>query len=91
MGRCTYLYDFGDSWEHDVALVGEVALPAGARLRLVDGRLVFPPEDCGGLMGYEECLRVARGGEDEEGLREWLGDWDPDAFDLQAVRTVVDR
>lgn len=23
-------------------------------------------------------------------LREWLGDWDPDAFDLEAVRHVFD-
>lgn len=91
LGRCSYLYDFGDSWEHDVALVGEVDLPAGIRRRLVDGRLAFPPEDCGGLWGYEESVRVARGGQDDEDRREWLGDWHPDAFDLEAVKARFDR
>lgn len=39
-------------------------------------------------------MAVAAGGEaqyhDTEDLREWLGDWDPEAFDLEAVRRVFD-
>jgi hypothetical protein len=79
---CRYEYDFGDSWEHDVKLAREVELPEKFGRKLLDGARAFPPEDCGGIGGYEECVRVARGGKDREGLREWMGDWDPERFDL---------
>ena len=87
----TYLYDFGDSWEHDVICRGAVELAESFRRRLLGGERAFPPEDCGGIPGYEECVRVARGGRDEEDMREWLGDWDPDAFDLDAAKGSFDR
>ena len=83
--RCVYLYDFGDGWEHDIRLRQTLTLTEAFRSRLVDGARAFPPEDCGGLPGYEDCVAVARGGPDPAGLREWLGDWDPERFDLKAV------
>ena len=88
--KCTYLYDFGDSWEHDVALVRTFHSPERFTRRLVDGNLAFPPEDCGGLWGYEDCIAIALGGEDPHGRREWLGDWHPDAFDLDVARHRFD-
>ena len=49
-----YLYDFGDSWEHVIRLEAvapwDDTAPAAACL---DGRRDGPPEDCGGLGGYE--------------------------------------
>lgn len=49
------------------------------------GARAFPPEDCGGIPGYEDCVRVVKGGKDTEDLRKWMGDWDPERFDLVAV------
>ncbi|MGH8887068.1 MAG: plasmid pRiA4b ORF-3 family protein [Egibacteraceae bacterium] len=89
--RCLYEYDFGDSWVHEVELRRIVESSERFERRLLDGARAFPSEDCGGVQGYEECVEVARGGEDPEGLRDWLGDWDPERFDLDQVRQAFDR
>ncbi len=49
-----YDYDFGDSWEHDVEVLGAGGEGAG----LVEGAGDCPPEDCGGVPGYEELRTV---------------------------------
>lgn len=89
--RCLYEYDFGDGWVHDVQVVDRIAEPVEHRMRLVDGARAFPPEDCGGLPGYHACLEVVTGGDDPDGRGEWLGDWDPEAFDLAAVARHLDH
>jgi hypothetical protein len=89
--RCDYEYDFGDSWEHDVKLVRVVELPDKFGRKLLAGARAFPPEDCGGIPGYEDCVRVAKGGKDPDGLREWMGDWDPDRFDLKRTAQSFDQ
>ena len=88
--RCVYLYDFGDHWEHDVKLRRTLELSERFRRRLVDGARAFPPEDCGGLSGYEDWVAVARGGPDPQGLREWMGDWDPEQFDPKVAHLEFD-
>ena len=93
-----YSYDFGDGWELSVVLKGIVELPIKFKRHLVDGARAFPPEDCGGTFGYEECL-VALGwvknteyGEEEVADRkEWLGGWHPDDFNLQKARDDFDE
>src|SRR5690606_27038627 len=77
--RCIYTYDFGDDWEHEVVLKGVVSEPGRFTRRLVAAKGVFPPEDCGGIPGYEELMDAVRTGNDEQGLLEWalqLG-WSP--------------
>ncbi len=87
--RCTYLYDFGDSWRHEIVLRQRVAAPPSGQRRLVAGARAFPPEDCGGLSGYQRCVEAARG-DDPDDVREWLGTWDPEAFDLEATQANFD-
>ena|GEM_PF-380215 len=96
--RIAYEYDFGDSWLHDVVLRQRLDEPDQGQRRLVDGARAFPPEDCGGLPGYEQCMALARGDHDDladpddlDEFAEWLGDWDPDRFDLEAARRRFDR
>jgi hypothetical protein len=97
-----YTYDFGDGWEHVVALDEIRTMDETFTRRLVAGERSFPPEDCGGIPGYEMCL-LALGRIEYEGpadykpsdeelaeRREWLGDWDPDGFDLAAVAREFD-
>lgn len=92
--KVVYEYDFGDGWQHTVELKEVVTLNERFARRLLDGARAFPPEDCGGLPGYEDVLVVASGGEaqyhDTATLRQWYGDWDPEAFDLETVRERFD-
>jgi hypothetical protein len=55
--RLFYLYDFGDDWEHLLTL--QAVLPRdtdAARAVCTAGRRPAPPEDCGGVPGYEFVL-----------------------------------
>ena len=89
--RCEYEYDFGDGWLHDVRVVRRVEEPIDVRQQLLDGARAFPPEDCGGLAGYDACVAAATGAPDaSEERREWLGDWDPERFDLAELRQWFD-
>ena len=82
--KIRYTYDFGDGWEHD--LIVEDVLPAepgAAYPRCTAGRRACPPEDCGGMWGYQYLLEVlADPGHEEHADRlEWLGLDSPDQFD----------
>ena len=80
-----YIYDFGDNWEHAVKL--EKILPRDQKAEYptcVEGERACPPEDCGGVPGYEELLMTISDPDDEEyeDTMEWLGDdFDPEYFD----------
>jgi hypothetical protein len=95
--RIRYTYDFGDGWEHDILV--EAVHPAESGItypRCLAGRRACPPEDCGGVWGYEDLLRIlADPADDEHEERlEWLGldsadQFDPATFDLAAVNTAL--
>ncbi|MGH3948975.1 MAG: plasmid pRiA4b ORF-3 family protein [Pseudonocardiaceae bacterium] len=82
--RIRYTYDFGDDWQHDI-LVEDVlpAEPGRAYPRCLTGRRARPPEDCGGMGGYEDLLATLAdpGDDDHEAMLEWLGLDSPDEFD----------
>jgi len=59
--RMVYEYDFGDGWEHDIVL--EKVLPPDSNTRYpvcLEGAQACPPEDCGGVGGYENFLDAIR-------------------------------
>jgi hypothetical protein len=96
--KCLYVYDFGDDWHHVVELKQVAEMAERFTRRLVDGARALPPEDCGGEWGYARCLAalgLVDAGDfdtgDLEETREWLGDWNPEEFDLAAVRKRFDR
>jgi len=85
----TYVYDFGDEWNHEVILEDAVVTTQDAASPVcLDGSGACPPEDCGGPNGYADFLRAIkkpgspRGGE----LLEWVGgSFDPHCFDAKDV------
>ncbi|MBB2963362.1 plasmid pRiA4b ORF-3 family protein [Methylobacterium sp. R2-1] len=87
----TYLYDFGDDWHHTVTIEGPLVF--GARPRhatCLDGARARPPEDVGGIRGYERFLAVMADPGDPEhaGIRRWCGGhFAPEWFD----RALVDK
>ena len=89
--NCTYLYDFGDDWVHEISCE-TITLGDRFKRRLVGGCGSFPPEDCGGIYGFERCLDVLEGKEeDTDNLKEWLGDWRPNNFSLDDLKIVFDQ
>jgi hypothetical protein len=79
----TYLYDFGDSWEHDLILEAILLPEATAQYPIcIGGERRTPPEDVGGISGYEEYLAVLAEPEHEEheNMLQWRGPFDPEAF-----------
>jgi len=94
-----YEYDFGDGWDHAL-VVEEVLDEASTTSRCTDGRMACPPEDCGGIGGYEELATWVRNGHDDAQLPEafedaaqahgWLPtEWHPDAFDVEEANGAV--
>lgn len=55
-------YDYGDSWEHDVWVKGIREYQNGEKphIKFVKGFGACPPEDCGGVCGYEELLEITQ-------------------------------
>ncbi|MGH9754266.1 MAG: plasmid pRiA4b ORF-3 family protein [Blastocatellia bacterium] len=91
--KVTYEYDFGDSWEHEVALEKIVAAEAGVNYpRCLAGENACPPEDVGGVWGYVDFLQAINNSEHKEhkSFLEWVGgEFDPQAFDLDAVNKLL--
>ncbi|PFJ17080.1 hypothetical protein COD67_17010 [Bacillus cereus] len=90
--KCLYTYDFGDNWEHQLVL--EKILPFDENMKVPmcqKGKRACPPEDCGGSYMYNEIQKALRGkGEMDENLREWLGEFDPEEFDLGDVNDMLE-
>ena len=88
-----YVYDYGDNWEHGIEV--EEILPDEERIChavCVAGERACPPEDCGGLWGYEEFLKAIKdpNHEEHEEMLDWIGgSFDPDVFDLQEVNRAL--
>lgn len=70
--RFTYVYDFGDDWQHDIEVVG----PGGSEAGCVFGEGTCPPEDCGGPHGYAELQKALRQPRhpDHDHMRAWVDD-----------------
>ena len=86
-----YEYDFGDSWDHKVELAKVFdPVPGVSYPRLTGGKGACPPEDCGGVWGYENLKKIIADPEHEEyeEWSEWVGDdFDPNEFDLAKQQT----
>lgn len=89
-----YTYDFGDSWEHRLA-VSDVRRgdPGSAYPRFIAGERDCPPEDCGGIPGFYEMLeaRADPAHPDHAEISEWLDDYDPEALDIFPIEVALAR
>lgn len=90
--KYTYIYDFGDDWEHSIVLE-KIETETIMYPILMDGKSKCPPEDCGGYNGYlnlKENLADPNNSDDSD-FREWLGMesdevWDASEFNLKLVQ-----
>jgi hypothetical protein len=81
-----YEYSFTDRWVHEITV--EKILPSTAATssaRCLDGARACPPEDCGGIPGYEQMIEILKNRKHPEykSMTEWLGrPFDSEAFGL---------
>jgi hypothetical protein len=83
-----YTYDFGDSWRH--ALVVEELLdrePDQLYPVCLDGEMNCPPEDCGGIPGFENMLAILRDRTHPEfqEMYAWAGRYNPNKFNKEKI------
>jgi len=95
--KVTYMYDMGDSWEHKLTVknIFEVDDSKKDFPVVIDGERACPPEDSGGIWGYENLLEIQKDPENpeyEEMIEDWLGeDFDPEYFDVDEVNKKFRR
>jgi hypothetical protein len=91
-----YEYDFGDGWQHEVEV--KMIMIADEMLNswpmCLAGANACPPEDVGGLGGYEEFLEAISDPlhEEYEAMRRWCGGpFDPKGFDVNSANRDIRR
>ena len=92
--KLTYIYDFGDWWEHQILLEEQTNGPELEIPICITGKKACPPEDCGGLWGYYDMLEVIKDKKhvEHKEMLEWLGsDFDPDHFDKNEVNGLLEN
>ena len=91
--QMVYEYDFGDGWTHTIE-IDDVPDEEEPRLACLDGARACPPEDCGGVDGYQHLLEILFDPTHEafEGSRQWVGPaFEPERFDLRLVNLQLER
>jgi hypothetical protein len=93
--RFFFDYDFGDGWEHEVVIESVSWNPLGLKFAVcVDGQNACPPEDVGGIPGYDEFLEVIADPthDEHDHYVAWSGgSFDPAAFDLAAANALLQK
>ncbi|MBQ0164429.1 MAG: plasmid pRiA4b ORF-3 family protein [Bacteroidales bacterium] len=97
-------YDFGDGWQHEIRLssISEYEADEPRAIIFKSGKYVCPPEDCGGIWGYQDLLDLhakrkahKRLTSDEKERLEWYGidkDYDPEEdFDKDECIDICDE
>lgn len=89
----TYLYDFGDGWEHTVKILRFDDAESGRKYPiLIEAAGRCPPEDVGGPWGYEDFLDAITDPDHEQhdDMTEWYGDdFDPQDVPLDDLNAAI--
>ena len=92
----SYEYDFGDGWQHQVEV--QMVMVADEKRNswpmCLAGANACPPEDVGGLGGYEEFLEAIGDPihEEHDSMRRWCGGpFDLQGFDVNSANRDIRR
>ncbi|GMO56306.1 MAG: hypothetical protein Ta2A_01420 [Treponemataceae bacterium] len=99
--NCIYTYDYGDGWRHRITLKNVLEDYELDAPRCIMGEGNAPPEDCGGIGGYADMLRVMAGGklsydkdatkEDYKSVREWIACTEFEEFNIDAINKRLEK
>jgi len=86
----TYMYDFGDNWEHHIVLE-KITDEAIINALCTDGKSACPPEDCGGVPGYYHLIDILNEPKhpDHKQMKSWLGMTKDDYWNVNSFDAVI--
>ena len=89
-----YAYDFGDSWSHLLTFspLSEGQSAVENRAVSVEGSRACPPEDWGGIPGYEDLPEALGNKKPPEhcAMKQWIvRPYDPEAFSVDKVNRFL--
>lgn len=90
-----YEYDFGDGWEHEILL--EKIIEDDEKNQIpgcIGGKRNCPPEDCGGIWGYVDLLKIISDKKNKEykETMTWLGgEFDPEYFNMTEINKLLKK
>lgn len=88
-----YTYDFGDSWNWQIEIRREIEDgKESERFHCVDGAGAPPPEDCGGIGGFEELCEILADPDhpDHQDMLRWAPPgFDPESFQVAGTDWVL--
>jgi len=90
--KIIYEYDFGDGWEHAITLEKVIDDYEGALPVCTAGALSCPPEDVGGIRGFQEFKKAMKNPNhpEHEDYKEWVGEhYDPEYFDVDEINEML--
>ncbi len=90
--RFEYEYDFGDGWDHRLLVEKILTVQPDVRYpTCIKGKRNCPPEDVGGIWGYEEFLKAIQDPNHPQhaDYMEWRGMHDSEAFDLEKINQAL--
>ncbi len=90
--KIQYEYDFGDSWNHIITLEKVIENYIGTLPVCTAGALNCPPEDVGGIWGFQEFKRAINNPShpEYEEYKEWVGEYyNTDYFDVDEINEML--
>ena len=91
--KFSYLYDFGDSWEHEILVEKVLTAEAGIDYPVcIKAKRACPPEDCGGTWGYQDFLETIQDPShpEHDAMLEWAGGYfDPEDAEFDEINPCL--
>ena len=85
--KFTYIYDFGDYWEHQISIVKRELRSGTPQVICTGGKGDAPWEDCGGPWGYVHYKEVLQNPDHEE--YEEVSEWFEDSFRQEFYQDII--
>jgi len=89
-----YTYDFGDSWEHTIEVEKIASEEDGQQYPIcIEGEMNCPPEDCGGIPGFENMLAILKDRTHPEfqDMYQWAGRYNPKKFNMAKINRELPK
>ncbi|MCH8550031.1 MAG: plasmid pRiA4b ORF-3 family protein [Balneolaceae bacterium] len=90
--KISYEYDFGDGWEHIITLENVIENYKGTLPVCTGGAMNCPPEDVGGIGGFQEFKKALKNPShlEHEIYKKWIGEhYDPEYFDSEEINKML--